>query len=343
MRIWIDLANAPHVNFFLPIIKILFSKKHELLITLRDFNQTIELAEKYGIKGSIIGKHGGRSRLVKLLNLINRSIHLAKFTRRKGIDLAVSHNSYTHIIAGRLVRSRVVTLMDYEGQPANHLAFRAAHKIIVPDSFPDHSLKKFGASFHKVYKYRGFKEQVYLSNFVQNESFFDELIDACNLNANWDITKTILVTIRAPATIAVYHRFKNPLFEKLLVKLNLMPELTVITLPRTTEQREEIKTKFPNLKVPKRSLDGKNLIFYSDLVISAGGTMNREAAILGTPAYTIFAGSIPAVDASLIEMGRMIALLEKSDLNRIQFRKKKPRGILSNPDLCREIINEILK
>ena len=336
------MANAPHVLFLLPIIRVLASERHELLITLRDFNQTVELAERNGIRGTVIGEHGGRGRLGKLLNLMCRAIHLAQFAGHKGIHIAVSHNSYAQIVAGRLTGLRVVTLMDYEGQPANHLAFRAAHKIIVPDSFPDRALKKFGVLFRRVYKYRGFKEQVYLSDFTPNESFYDELMSARGVNVDCDISKKILVTVRTPATMACYHRFDNPLFEILLNKLNRMTELAVIALPRTATQREEIKAKFPNINVPEYPLDGRNLVYYSDLVISAGGTMNREAAILGTPAYTAFAGSIPSVDKRLIEMGRMTELSAESDLERIEFQKKESRGIMRNPDLCHEIISQIV-
>lgn len=342
MKIWIDLANAPHVNFFLPIIKILSHKNHELLVTLRNFNQAVELAHKYEIKGLIIGKHGGKGRFKKLPNLVYRSIKLARVTKGKDIDIAVSHNSYSQIITGRLVGSRVITLMDYEGQPANHLAFRLADKIIVPESFPDQALKRFGAGFRKVYKYKGYKEQVYLSDFIPDKLFYKEIIDACNLNADYDFTKTVLVTIRTPPTMASYHLFENKLFNKLLLQLNRVSKLTVIALPRNSKQREEIAAKFPNLKVPKFPMDGRNLVCYSDLVISAGGTMNREAAILGTPAYTIFSGSIPAVDASLVKMGRMIRLSRENDLSKIQFIKKKRSDVMRNPDLCKEIIYEII-
>lgn len=342
MKIWIDLANAPHVSFFLPLIKKFVSENHEVIVSMRDFNQTVELAKKCGIDGSIIDRHGGKSTISKLINLMIRSIHLAKYAKGKGIDIAVSHNSYTHTIAGRITKVKVVTLMDYEGQPANHIAFRAAHKIIVPDCFPDKALRKFGASIKKVYKYKGFKEQVYLSDFIPQESFYDELVDSCDLSVDWKNKKTIIVTVRTPATMAAYHRFRNPIFEKLLIKLKQNPELTVIALPRTSQQREEIKTKFPYLKVPKYPLDGKSLVYFSDLVISAGGTMNREAAILGVPAYTIFAGSIPTVDLRLIEMERMIAISKESELDKINLVKKKPRDILRNPSLCDEIIREIL-
>lgn len=342
MIIWIDLANSPHVLFFAPIMKQLAQNKHRMLITLKDFSETLGLAERYGIHGNVIGKHSGRNRAKKVICTFTRSIRLAKHIRGDDVDIAVSHNSYAQIIAGRIRGCKTVTIMDYEGQPANHLAFRLADKIIVPKYFPDEMLKKFGVHFEKVYKYEGYKEQVYLSNFVPNESFFKDLIEKCDLKPDWDISKTVLVTIRTDPTMAAYHHFKNPLFGPLLCQFNKNPEVTVIILPRTSEQRGEIKAKFPNLHIPKLPLDGNNLVFYSDLVISAGGTMNREAAVLGTPAYTLFAGEMPAIDKSLIKLGRMTPILSGEDFKKIKLEKKKRGEILNNSNLCQEITYQIL-
>jgi len=342
MKIWIDLANSPHVNFFLPIIQLLNSCRHNLFITMREYAQTVSLGKKYGIEGMIVGKHGGRNLTTKFFNFIMRSRQLQLAVKGKAIHLAVSHNSYTNIIAGRLVGARVVTLMDYEGQPANHLAFRLAHKIIVPDCFPDQALRRFGADGKKVYKYNGFKEQIYLSGFAPDESFFTDLVTNCELDKSRDLSKKVLVTVRSPATMAIYHRFENPLFEKLLAALNRNPEVLAIILPRVSQQAEDIKSKFPNLVVPKKPLDGRNLCHYSDLVISAGGTMNREAAILGTPAYSIFGGRQPAVDKRLIAMGRMAHIGNEKDLSKIRFEKKRPGRSLINPDLLKEVVREIL-
>jgi predicted glycosyltransferase len=342
MNIWIDLANSPHVNFFLPLMQVLNAQKHDFFITMREFAQTVALGKKYGIEGLVVGKHGGRNVMMKFFNFAMRSRQLQLAAKGRTIDIAVSHNSYTNLIAGRMIGARVVTLMDYEGQPANHLAFRLAHKIIVPECFPAKALRRFGASPKKVYKYNGFKEQVYLSGFEPKESFFDDLAANCELNGRYEASKKVLVTVRSPATMAIYHRFENPLFEKLLENLNHNPEILAIILPRVPQQAEFIKNKFPNLVIPKGPLDGKNLCYYSDLVISAGGTMNREAAILGTPAYSIFLGQLPAVDKRLIEMGRMVHINNEKDLSQIRFEKKQGNNTLLNPNLLEEVAEEIL-
>ncbi len=342
MKIWIDLANAPHVGFFLPVVLDLKRLGHEVFISMRDFNQTVELARKNGLDGAVIGTHGGASSFGKFLNLIGRSVELIKFGGKLAADVAVSHNSYTHTIAGRLIGARVVTIMDYEGQPANHIAFRMAHKVIVPQAFPDEDLRRFGCPPRKVYRYNGFKEQLYLSDFSPNGAFPQSLVRACGLEPDWSLEKNILVTVRTPASMAAYHHFKNYLFEKLLDKLNSKPGLTVVLLPRTGEQREYYRARYPRIFFPQEPLSGNDLVYFSDLVVSAGGTMNREAAVLGTPVCTIFAGKLPAVDRSLIAMGRLTSIETEDDLEGLRFEKKRKGEVLTNPNLKLEIANQIV-
>lgn len=341
MNIWIDLANSPHVIFFVPLIKRLQKEGHTIYVTMRDFAQTVPLAHSYGIKGDVIGRHGGASRLLKVANLFKRTNQLIDFSKDKAIDVVVSHNSYTHTIAGRLIGARVVTIMDYEGQPANHLAFRAAHKVIVPECFPETSLNHFGAR-NKTHKYSGFKEQLYLSDFKPDQSFPQKLLSSCGIDEQTDLENKIFVTIRTPPTMALYHHFQNIIFEKLLENLNLNKDLLVIILPRNADQGNHVKANYKNLHVPSQALDGMNLTYYSDLVISAGGTMNREAAVMGTPAYSIFLGSMPAVDTELIKLGRMFHIINEDQLHLIRFVKKRLKGILINHNIINEITNEIL-
>ena len=343
MRIWIDLANAPHVPFFLPIIEQLEQKGHEVVLSLRDFNYTVELAARNGLQGAVIGKHGGRNPFAKIVDLMGRTKGLIEFARDKKIDVAVSHNSYAQTVAGRLSGIRVVTIMDYEGQPANHIAFRFANKVIVPDSFPEKDLRRFGASVQKTYRYKGYKEQLYLSSFTKDPDFKRQLEEACDLPKSWDHEKTTLAVVRTPATMAAYHPKSNPTFERLLEGLDARDDLTVVMLCRSDQQQEEIRERYSDFHIPKHPLDGNNLVYHADLVISAGGTMNREAAILGTPAYTVFAGALPAVDAGLVKEGRLTRLETEEDLTKIEFVKKPEGNALRNPNLCQEIVHEILQ
>jgi predicted glycosyltransferase len=341
MLVWLDLANAPHVAFFVPIVRELLARGHQVVVTARDFNQTVELAALNGLAATVIGRHGGGSSLGKVGNLMSRSARLAAYAAPLHPDVAVSHNSYTHTIAGRLVGARVVTIMDYEGQPANHIAFRVAHRVVVPSAFPTSDLRRFGAPERKVRRYAGFKEQVYLSDFVPKDGFIEELKRACELPKTWRLTDTVLVTVRTPATMAAYHHFQNTLFEKLLRRLSTLPAATVVLLPRDGTQRGYYARTFPGFHIPSMALSGNDLVYHSDLVVSAGGTMNREAAVLGTPVSTIFAGRLPAVDQSLISLGRLTSLESDRDVEQLRVEKKPGSRPLANPGLCRGITDHI--
>src|SRR5437868_12777077 len=175
MRIWIDLANSPHVPFFHALIPEFTSRGHQVEITARDFAQTVELATKANLLPHVIGGHGGGSITGKAGNLVGRAAALRKWARGRGIDLAVSHNSYAQIAAAAALGIKSVTLMDYEHQPANHLAFRLASKVIVPQAFPAAELRKYGASMRKVKRYEGTKEDVYLAGVVPDPAFGETL------------------------------------------------------------------------------------------------------------------------------------------------------------------------
>ncbi|HEY0004011.1 MAG TPA: DUF354 domain-containing protein [Pyrinomonadaceae bacterium] len=317
MRIWIDLANSPHVPFFRALIPELEGRGAEVEVTARDFAQTVELAEAAGLGPKIIGGHGGRHLKGKAGNILGRAYLLGRWARGRGFDLAVSHNSYAQLMAARALRLRSVTLMDYEHQPANHLAFRLASRIIVPQAFPAETLRKYGAKRARVRRYDGIKEDVYLANFAPDPAFAETLIE---LGIGPD---EILVLVRPPALDALYHRFENELFEELLKTLCAHPRTRIILLPRTEEQRARYASREgANFIMPRRALDGANLIAASDLVVSAGGTMNREAAALGVPAATIYAGRWAAVDEELVRQGRLRRISTREDLLALPLEKK---------------------
>src|SRR3989440_10575599 len=226
MRIWIDLANSPHVPFFRALIPDFVERGHQVEITARDFAQTVELATKVGMMPHVIGGHGGGKLTAKAGNLIGRAAALRKWARDRGFDLAVSHNSYAQIAAAAALGIKTVTLMDYEHQPANHLAFRLASRVIVPRAFPAAELKKYGASAGKVKRYEGTKEDVYLADFVPDPKFVENLL-------RLDVaSKDVLIVARPPAREAIYHRFENELFDEMLLSLSARDEGKIILLPR---------------------------------------------------------------------------------------------------------------
>ncbi|MBC8031981.1 MAG: DUF354 domain-containing protein [Pyrinomonadaceae bacterium] len=317
MRIWIDLANSPHVPFFRVLADEFIRRDHEILVTARAFAETIPLAEAAGFAPEIIGGHGGGKLSGKAGNLIQRGLALARWARGRNLDLAVSHNSYSQILAARALSLTSVTLMDYEHQPANHLAFRLASRVIVPSAFPEESLSRFGASLGKVRRYHGIKEDVYLAGFESDPEFETEL---SKLGIS---SSDILVVVRPPASDALYHRFENELFDDLLDHLASHPGVKVVLLPRSESQRQ-LYASNANRKfvIPAATMDGANLIAHSDLVVSAGGTMNREATALGIPAVSIYQGQWAAIDQNLLREGRLQRITTPADVLNLPLRKK---------------------
>jgi hypothetical protein len=318
MLIWIDLANSPHVPFFRALIPELERRGHRVETTAREFAQTVEMAEGAGLAPVVIGGHGGRGLAGKAGNLVGRAGALVRWARGRGFELAVSHNSYAHVAAARILRIRAVTLMDYEHQPANHLAFRLASRVIVPSAFPEEALSRYGARSAKVRRYHGTKEDVYLADFHPDPRFATETLRALGVDPD-----DVLVVVRPPARDALYHRFDNELFDEMLAHLCARPRVKIILLARTESQRTTYGARAGNkLILPPAALDGANLLAAADLVISAGGTMNREAAALGIPAATIYAGRQSALDEDLIREGRLRRISTREDLNALPVEKR---------------------
>jgi predicted glycosyltransferase len=335
MLIWIDLANSPHVPFFRPLANEFTRRGHEVIVTARQFAETVPLAEAAGFAAQVIGGHGGAKLSRKAGNLVGRGLDLARWARGKQIALAVSHNSYSQILAARALSLRSVTLMDYEHQPANHLAFRLASRVIVPRAFPKTSLTRFGVPSAKVKRYDGIKEDVYLATFVADQNFAAEL-QKLGINAG-----DILVTARPPASEALYHRFENQLFDQLLARLLGVPAVKLVLLPRNESQGQYYARE--KIIIPAHPLDGANLIACSDLVVSAGGTMNREAAALGVPAASIYQGEWAAIDQQLVAEGRLQRIATEADVRALRIEKKTTTSARSGTDVLQQVANLILE
>lgn len=339
MRIWIDLGNSPHVPFFNSLAKEFERRGHEILWTARDYAQTVELALKIGIDAQVFGTHGGKSVFQKGKKFAGRIFDLLRWARGKKIDLVVSHNSQEPLIVARLLNIESVTLMDYEHHPGNHLSFRAAKRVIVPESFPDYFLRKFGAG-KKTQRFQGIKEDVYLSDFEPDKNFQKEL-------ENLGVTsENILIVIRPHAPEALYHRqFTNEILDELLDNFSADENVKIILLPRKDYQGDELRKKHPqeNIIIPERVLDGANLLAAADLVISGGGTMNREAAALGVPTATIFAGHTAAIDEYLFDENRLIKIETSDDLKKIKLEKKKDLNLRREKNVRRQVADLILE
>ena len=334
MNIWIDLANSPHVLFFKPLIRELAARGHKIIVTHRDFAQTSELCRVFGIQTTEIGVHGGKGLVKKFINISGRALRLRKVCKGKRIDLGVGHNSFAHCLASRSLGIPYINIMDYEHQPANHISFRFANKVYVPFTFKLDDVRKYGVNENKLVKYPGLKEEVYLWEHVRRSDFWGEEYPELD-------SSKVMCIIRPPATMAVYHNFENPLFNDLIQHLLSQENVQIVCFPRTETQRQEFARDYPQMYISPKSVDGAQLVANSDLVISAGGTMNREAAVLGTPAYTIYAGEIGSVDAYLLEKKFIEILQTKNDFIKLKFKKKKCFDVRVKKEPFSFIINEI--
>ena len=327
MKVWVDLTNSPHVLVLAPIIRRLQQQGHEVQVTARDFAQTLELCERQGIGYYAIGHHRGAGLADKARGLADRSWELVRFASRRGFDLAIGHGSNDISVAARLLRIPCSTMFDYEWATVQHnVNCRLAQAVVVPDVIPVERLARYGAA-GKLRRYQGLKEEYYLYDFEPDPAVLAEL--------GLDPAEPIAV-VRTPPAVSLYHRFENDLFGQVLQRLQ---GTQAVVLPRTTEQRAEL-ARAGGFLIPEHAIDAQSLIAYADLVVSAGGTMNREAVALGTPVFTVFEGRLGAVDERLIEEGRL-RKLERADEVVLEKREAGQRGlqrIRRNPRLLVELL-----
>jgi uncharacterized protein len=285
-----------------PVIAQLRRAGHEVQVTARDFAQTLGLCERFGIEHTVIGYHRGGGLVAKARGLAARSLQLTRWARPRRFDLALGHGSNDVTVAAALLRIPCSTMFDYEWATVQHTVnCRLAQAVVVPAAIPPERLYRYGAR-GKIRPYEGLKEEYYLSDFEPDPAVLSEL----GLDAERPI-----VIVRTPPEVSLYHRFENDLFAQVL---DLLREFQTVVLPRTPEQRAELE-RAGGFIVPERAVDAQSLIAYADLVVSAGGTMNREAVALGTPVFTLFEGRLGAVDERLIAEGRLRRLERAQDVN----------------------------
>ena len=302
MRIWVDLTNSPHVLVMRPVVRALENDGHEVEVTARDFAQTLELCDRLGVRHTAVGRHRGGRRGSKALGLLSRSAALVRWARGRGFDVAMGHGSNDVTVAAKLLRIPSATAFDYEWATVQHsVNCRLVRNVVVPDAIPPERLYRYGAR-GKVRAYAGLKEEYYLADFEPSDAVLDEL----GLDAGQP-----LAVVRTPPDVSLYHRFENPLFKQVLDRLR--DRAQTVVLPRTREQREEVAAA-GGFVVPERAVDAQSLVWHADLVVSAGGTMNREAVALGTPVYTTFEGRLGAVDERLMAEGRLRKLSSADEI-----------------------------
>ena len=307
MRVWIDITNSPHVPFFRPLLRLLEQDGHEVEVTARAYAQTLQLLELNGIEHHVVGPaHGGAGALGKARAMAGRLPALRRFAKGRRFDLALAHGSHEVMLAARSLGIPGATAHDYEFATLQHqLGLRAATRVVFPDAVPPERLARFGARPPKLRRYPGIEEEYYLADFEPDRAVLDGIEPA-----------KVLAVVRTPPDVSLYHRHGNPLFADVLERLGRDESVHAVVLPRTVEQRVAIRSLgHPSLHVPEHAVDAQSLVALADLVVSAGGTMNREAAALGTPAYSIFTGRLGAVDEALIRDGRLQTLTDPAAIS----------------------------
>jgi len=339
MRIWIDLTNSPHVLVMRPVVEQLTADGHDVRVTARDFAQTIELCERFGIVHTAVGRHRGGRLLAKGVGLASRSAALVRWARAdvranggRSFDVAFGHGSNDVTVAAAMLRVPSATMFDYEWATVQHnVNCRLARVVVVPDAIPLGRLQRYGAR-GKVRTYEGLKEEYYLADFEPDPAVLGQLL--------LDRARPIVV-VRPPPEVSLYHRFENDLFTRLLDRLRVAAAeqgVQPVVLPRVASQRRELGG-VPGFVVPEHAIDAQSLIAHADLVVSAGGTMNREAVALGVPVYTTFEGRMGAVDERLIAEGRMRKLASVDELDlAVRHRAGAQARIRRDPRVLTELL-----
>jgi predicted glycosyltransferase len=319
MRVWIDLSNSPHPLLFAPVARRLGELGHTVLVTARDNAQTVELARARWPDVSVIGGPSPKGRAAKARQMADRVASLTRWAAGALPDVALSHNSYGQIVAAKRCGIPAVTAMDFEHQPANHVAFRLAQTVMLPAALRCSGVRRQGARDRKTRFYPGLKEELYLADFEPDTAVLRRIGVA-------DRGDGILVVARPEPDRAAYHSFENPLFVECVRAVLRDPRAQVVVLPRRDDQREALeRLGLPRCTVASRAVDSRSLLSQADLMIGAGGTMTREAALLGVPTVSLFAGRRPAVDEWLEQQGLMRVVRDVRDMPEVEHRPRSDR------------------
>jgi hypothetical protein len=318
------------VLVFRPLVRLLRERGDEVEVTARDYAQTVQLLELHGIEAEVLGRHGGRSRLGKARSLTARLGELRRWARGREFHVALAHGSHELTLTARRLGIPSSTTFDYEFAWLQHqLGCRAATRVVVPEAIPPERLERYGVRPPKLRQYPGLKEEYYLADFEPDPRALEQF--------EVDPART-LVVVRTPPDVSLYHRRSNPLFPQVLDHLGQDKSVQALVLPRTPEQRDFVRRlELPSVQVPERAVDGQSLIAFSDLVVSAGGTMNREAVALGVPVYTTYGGRLGGVDESLIREGRLIPLSDPRALD-LHKREGSPERVRRDAALMLDLL-----
>jgi uncharacterized protein len=308
VRVWVDLTNTAHVLVLKPLVELLEADGHEVEITARPLSHTLELLEDWGHPHTTLGRHGGVSRAGKARAAAGRVADMVRFGRGKGFGSALAHGSTDLPVASRLLRIPNATMFDYEWAVLQHsVNCRLANRVLVPEAIPAERLRRYGARGSKLIRYPGLKEEYYLADFEPDEAVLRQL--------GVDPAEPLCVVRTAPSYALYLGGSENELLPRLLRHLSETERAQTVVLARTPEQRQAVSALgLERVIVPERAVDGSSLVAFADALVSAGGTMNREAAVLGTPVWSMFEGRMGAVDEQLAREGRLRFLTDPAEV-----------------------------
>jgi hypothetical protein len=336
--LWFDLDNSPHVPLFRPIFAELSKRGEEFQVTARDFAQTRDLLDLWQIPHTMIGAHAGANKIKKVLNLLTRSSALVKHLRGKHAALCVSHGSRTQVLAAKRLGIPSIVMLDYEFTESR-IFNTLASRLLIPSFIPDERLASAGFNLKKVVRYGAFKEEIYLQDFSPEPGFRKKI----GVGEN-----EILITVRPPSTTGNYHDSRSEsLFKKSLDHCSSIPNTHLLVINRTKRETGLFADalKKENVRQLEKAVDGLQLLWNSDVVISGGGTMNREAALLGIPTFSIFTGRRPYLDEYLAEKGRLSFPESVPDIEKIPIQKRLIPEVFSpsNPGVVERVVDQILE
>jgi uncharacterized protein len=308
MRIWVDMTNVAHPIVLRPLIELLEQDGHEVQITARPLSHTLDLLDAWGHPYSALGRYGGASKAGKARAAADRIGRLLRFARGRRFDYALAHASADLPPVCRALRIPNTTMFDYEWATLqHHVICRLATRVLVPEAIPPERLRRYGAKPPKLVRFPGLKEEYYLASFEPDRTTLEKL--------GVPDGEPVCV-VRTPPSYALYlGGSENALLPPLLRRLDRQGCWSVV-LTRTAEQRAAVNALgLEHAIAPEHAQDGRSLVALADALVSAGGTMNREAAVLGTPVWSIFEGPLGGVDELLVREGRMRILRDPEELS----------------------------
>lgn len=344
MKFWVDMDNAPHVHVLRPLILELEHRGHTVEITARDYGQTLPLLRLYGLKARCIGRHGGKSKVKKYLFFMTRSVRLLFYACCRRFDAVFTHGARSTYPVARLLNLPIIALGDYEHTAFPRFMGRWIRLLLIPNVIPTSVISRKGIPPDRIVKYPGLKEDLYIHDFEPDASFISDLmIDR----------DRVLILVRPPATMAHYAvRQSEVIFEQVLEYLASQENAVILILSRTVGQQQQMqnlvhKQGYANVVFPNKVYHGPDLIWYSDLVISGGGKMNREACVLGVPVASIYQGPKGAVDMHLIKIGKLIHIKTIEDIKKLPIVKSVKRAhtpsSITSARLCNYIVDQIIQ